>query len=451
MIADLKPYGEYKDSGLPWPGRIPAHWQVRRLKQICRLAYGDALAIDVREHGTVPVYGSNGRVGFHSLANTMAPCIVIGRKGSFGKVNFSAKPVFAIDTTFFIDARFSAADLRWLFYFLGWLRLDEVSKDSAVPGLDREDAYQKMVAFPPHREQAVIARFLDHANRRIECYIRAKKKLITLLDEQKQLIIHHFVTRGLDPDVRLKASGVEWLAQIPEHWEIRRNGQLFIQRNQTGFPELPILEVSLKTGIRIRNFDTSDRKQMMSDRSKYKRAVRGDIAYNMMRMWQGAVGVCTIDGLVSPAYIIAQPLHGTESRYYASLFRTTAYMGEVDSYSRGIVKDRNRLYWEDFKRIASPYPPPYEQQRIAAAIEENACNINDAITQAAHEIDLIGEYRTRLVADVVTGQLDVREAAVKLPEEPTEADIEPAADSIEDQAEASEFEAMADSGTIGQE
>ena len=143
-----------------------------------------------------------------------------------------------------------------------------------------------------------------------------------------------------------KPSGVEWLEEVPKHWEMVRNGRLFVQRNETGFPELPILEVSLKTGVRIRDFENSDRKQAMSDRSMYKRAAKGDIAYNMMRMWQGAVGFAPVDGLVSPAYVVAKPLSGTEPLYYGALFRTRRYMGEVDKFSRGIVKDRNRLYWQ---------------------------------------------------------------------------------------------------------
>ncbi|NJL59311.1 MAG: restriction endonuclease subunit S, partial [Desulfobacteraceae bacterium] len=134
---------------------------------------------------------------------------------------------------------------------------------------------------------------------------------------------------------------------------MQRNGRLFAQRNQTGFPDLPILEVSLKTGVRIRDFVNSKRKQIMEDHSKYKKAERGDIAYNMMRMWQGAVGVAPVNGLVSPAYVIAKPYRETESRYYGYLFRTSAYMSEVNNYSRGIVSDRNRLYWDEFKMIPS--------------------------------------------------------------------------------------------------
>ena len=108
----------------------------------------------------------------------------------------------------------------------------------------------------------------------------------------------------LRPYPEYKDSGLPWLGAVPLHWGIRRNGRLFAQRNQIGFPDLPILEVSLKTGVRVWNFENSARKQIMSDREKYKWAAKDDLAYNMMRLWQGAVGVAPIDGLVSPAYVV---------------------------------------------------------------------------------------------------------------------------------------------------
>ena len=234
MIAGLKPYPAMKDSGVPWLGKVPDSWEVRRLKNICRLAYGDALAADVRIEGAIPVLGSNGQVGFHTVPNTKSPRVVVGRKGSFGKVNYSAQPVFAIDTTFFVDDRYTNADLRWLFYVIGWLRLDEVSKDSAVPGLGREDAYQAVAPLPPHREQTAIVRFLDHADRRIRRYIYAKQKLIKLVEEQKQAIVNRAVTRGLDPSVRLKPSGVEWLGDVPEHWQVTRFRTVLAERLRNG-------------------------------------------------------------------------------------------------------------------------------------------------------------------------------------------------------------------------
>ena len=111
----------------------------------------------------------------------------------------------------------------------------------------------------------------------------------------------------LEPYAEYKESRVPWLGRVPSTWRVVRNGSLFGQRNQTGYEELPILEVSLKTGVRVRDFENSTRKQIMSDLGKYKRAAKGDVAYNMMRMWQGAVGVSPVDGLVSPAYVVARP------------------------------------------------------------------------------------------------------------------------------------------------
>jgi type I restriction enzyme, S subunit len=169
----------------------------------------------------------------------------------------------------------------------------------------------------------------------------------------------------LRPYPEYKDSGLPWLGKIPKHWEARRNGRLFAQRNQAGFADLPILEVSLGTGVRLRDFENSTRKQIMADRDKYKRAAKGDIAYNMMRMWQGAVGVAPVEGLVSPAYVVARPFPETEARYFNYLFHTNVYMNEVDKYSHGIVKDRNRLYWDEFKQIPSAFPPIDEQKTIA--------------------------------------------------------------------------------------
>lgn len=203
-----------------------------------------------------------------------------------------------------------------------------------------------------------------------------------------------------------KDSGQPFLGRVPSHWSVFRNGRLFLQRVETGYGDLPILEVSLKTGVRVRDMDDLKRKQMMSDRDHYKRAVQGDIAYNMMRMWQGAVGVVPVSGLVSPAYVVARPFSEANSRYYAYLFRTPAYMGAVDTYSRGIVKDRNRLYWQDFKRMPSPVPPVEEQDQIVRFLDANGSKVQRFIRNKRRLIGLLKEQKQNIINQAVTRGLD---------------------------------------------
>ena len=195
---DLPPYPQYKPSGIPWLDDIPAHWEMRRLKMVCRLSYGDTLTAEMRLDGPLPVYGSNGQIGVHSSANTNAPCIIVGRKGSFGKVNYSEQPVFAIDTTYFVDERNSNADLRWLYYYLGWLNLDDVSRDSAIPGLNRQEAYQRVGPIPPLDEQAAIAEYLDEKIAVIDAAIAGTSRLIDLVQQYRASLIHHVVTGARD-------------------------------------------------------------------------------------------------------------------------------------------------------------------------------------------------------------------------------------------------------------
>lgn len=207
---------------------------------------------------------------------------------------------------------------------------------------------------------------------------------------------------GLRPYPETKPSGLPWLGDVPAHWDVRRNGRLFGSRRETGFPDLPVLEVSLRSGVRVRDFDNGTRKQEMGDRSKYQRAVRGDIAYNMMRMWQGAVGIAPVNGLVSPAYVVARPFAETDAAYYAYVFRTAAYMREVDTFSRGIVPDRNRLYWESFKQMPSVYPPLDEQRLIVRFLDWHGAQMAKLIRAKQSLLKLVAEEREALTHDVVS-------------------------------------------------
>jgi type I restriction enzyme S subunit len=173
-------------------------WPLVQLRRIASLAYGDSLAADDRADGSVPVYGSNGKIGEHDTPNTNGPAVIIGRKGSFGKVQYSAVPTFAIDTTFYIDEAHSSADLRWLFYALTTLDLDKLSEDVGVPGLSRDSAYAQRLPLPPPREQRAIAGYLDAKTSRIDALIAKKQRQIVLLSEHRQALITAAVSGELD-------------------------------------------------------------------------------------------------------------------------------------------------------------------------------------------------------------------------------------------------------------
>jgi type I restriction enzyme, S subunit len=457
MINGLKPYPAYKDSGVPWLGEVPKHWEVRRLKYAVSFFGGGTPSKadasfwnghipwvspkDMRRSRITDAIDHITDEAVSASATNLVPpsaVLLVVRSGILRR----AIPVAINEVEVALNQDMKALQPRCGLiaeYLCALIQGNEsklitewTKQGATVESIEHQLLANSQIPLPPFPEQAAIVRFLDHMDRRIRRYIRAKQKLIKLLEEQKQAIIHRAVTRGLDPNVRLKPSGIEWLGDVPDHWRVVRNGQLFAQRNETGFPELPILEVSLRTGVRIRDFGVTDRKQVMTEREKYKRAAKGDIAYNMMRMWQGAVGITPIDGLVSPAYVVARPIGRTEPRYFSALFRTNMYMGEVDKYSHGIVKDRNRLYWEDFKQMPTPCPPPEEQVQIADAIDQRTATINIATDQIQRETSLLREYRTRLLTDVVTGKLDVREAAARLPDDIEESepldDAEPLSD-----------------------
>jgi type I restriction enzyme S subunit len=192
------------------------------LRRVARFAYGDSLSDALRQDGDVPVYGSNGQVGTHAEANTLGPVLIVGRKGSFGKVQYSARPVFAIDTTFYIDQRLTNSDLRWLFYVLQTLNLDVLSEDVGVPGLSRDRAYSQLVPCYDLGTQQAIADDLDRETARLGALIAAKRRQIALLGDRclavSQQTIDEVPTESL-PLRRVVGNFVDYRGATPEKAE----------------------------------------------------------------------------------------------------------------------------------------------------------------------------------------------------------------------------------------
>lgn len=293
------------------------------------------------------------------------------------------------------------------------------TQTTSIAHLGVERLARLVLSVPPLCDQDAIVRFLGYADRRIRRYIGAKKKLVALLNEQKQAIILRAVTRGLDPSVRLKPSGVEWLGDVPAHWAVRPAKHFFREvdeRSTTGAEEL--LSVSHITGITPRS-QKNVTMFMAASYVGHKLCRPGDIVINTLWAWMAALGATKYIGIVSPAYGVYRPLGTSQllSEYADLLLRTRPYVDEYFCRSTGIQSSRLRLYPEQFLSINLICPPEEEQQAILRQVASETVTSNRAIAGAQREIDLLREYRTRLIADVVTGKLDVREAAAHLPDE----------------------------------
>jgi type I restriction enzyme S subunit len=311
-----------------------------------------------------------------------------------------------------------------------------------MPRADWQFVGNLALLLPPPNEQAAIVRFLDWANGRLERAIRAKRKVIALVNEQKQAIIHHAVTRGLDPNVPLKPSGIPWIGEIPAHWEVLRAKYLYREvdeRSDDGSEEL--LSVSHLTGVTPR----SQKNVTMFKASSYaghKLCRPGDLAVNTMWAWMGALGVSTYTGIISPAYAVYRPRDPERivGVYMDGLLRSRPYISNIICHSTGLRASRLRLYPDEFFRLPIIQPPIEEQWRIVRAIQTETAVLDASLGSLEREIALLREYRTRLVADVVTGKLDVREAAERLPEETTMDAVE---DGLDMDPEVADEEAVA--------
>jgi type I restriction enzyme S subunit len=278
-------------------------------------------------------------------------------------------------------------------------------------------------ALPPLPEQTAIVRFLDYMDRRIRRVIRARQRQIKLLEEYRQALIHQAVTgqigvRTGKPYPAYKDSGVPWLGKVPEHWEVLPLCGLGRPKQVTNCVDRELLSVYLHRGV-VRFADVPDKRTnpTSEDLTKYQAVDYGDFVLNNQQAWRGSVGVSKYSGIVSPAYLVLA-LNGRLDTTYADRLLQDRSM--VDQYlvcSKGVGSIQRNLYWPHLRRVAVPVPPNPEQTAIVEYLDAQTAKIDAAISVTRREIALLREYRERLIADVVTGKVDVREVAARLPEE----------------------------------
>ena len=449
MIEGLKPYAKYKEAGLPWLLSLPSHWVIKRGKSylFCiderskagkeeLLTVSSARGVVPRNSAKVTMFKAESYAG-HKLC--WPGDLVINSLWAWGGGLGVAQHHGIISTAYSVYRSRPSAQInpRYLHVLVRssafhW-ELQVRSKGVWISRLQLTDTsfLDAPIPLPPPDEQFAIVRFLDHANRKIDGFIRAKRKLIGLLNEQKQAIIHRAVTRGLDPSAKLKPSGIPWLGEIPVNWELRRLRTLTRRIEQgvspqaTGFLAEGDTWGVLKSGcINHGVFRQTEHKQLSKDFAIDPSIVVkvGDVLISRACGSPKLVGSVGKVKALDYQLILSDktfravfgPFVDTDFMVYA--MNGVYYRQQVEQAISGADGMANNLPLSELKSFVFAIPPLAEATEIASKLDAELARFTTAIARTEREIALMQEYRTRLTADIVTGKLDVREAAAKLPE-----------------------------------
>ena len=442
MATVLKALRATKYSGVQWLGDVPEHWAVLpgracfvekarepnlglRETTVLSLSYGRIVVKPPEKlHGLVPASFETYQI--------VDPLDIVVRptdlQNDWNSLRFGLSRFRGIITSAYMCLQTNGRlarqygflllhtyDLMKIFYGLG---------SGLRQNLGWSDFRYLPCCVPPLPEQTAIVRFLDHADRRIRRYIRAKEKLIELLEEQKQAIIHQAVTGQIDvrtgqPYPAYKDSGVEWLRVVPEHWEVCRSKRLFRPRKERARTSDIQLAATQAYGVIAQDdYEARVGRRVVKifrhlDR---RRHVEVDDFVISMRSFQGGLERAWISGCIRSSYVVLRPTGASDVGYFSYLFKSTDYITALQS-TANFIRDGQDLNFDNFRRVDLPLPPIEEQRRIAAVLDRVTADVGSSLAERLRrQVELMQEYRTRLVADVVTGKLNVRESAASLPE-----------------------------------
>jgi type I restriction enzyme S subunit len=446
MSAKYQVYEEYKDSGIEWLGDIPRHWGTSKLRHMFSFDKGLTITKENLLDEGVPCvnYGEvHSKYGFE-VDPVINPLKCVSEKylsssqnallslGDFvfadtsedieGSGNFTQLiregAVFAGYHTIIVRPNEKKSSRFYAYLFDSQefrTQIRHSVKGVKVFSVTQAILRRGNIWLPTLNEQQKIANFLDHETAKTDTLIEKQQQLIKLLKEKRQAVISHAVTKGLNPNAPMRDSGVEWLGEVPEHWEVKRINLLFCESSIRASTEVeldyPVLSVSIHHGISDKelNSEELDRKiQRSEDKTLYKVVHENYLAYNMMRAWQGGFGASTLSGLVSPAYVVCKPRTLLNSFYFELVLRTLNAVTELKRYSRGITDFRLRLYWDEFRNVRIPVPPSDEIDNILQAISKTNFTYDNLVIVAVRQVELLQERRTALISAAVTGKIDVR-------------------------------------------
>ncbi len=433
MITDLKPYAEYKESGLPWVGQVPKHWDlipnrglVRRRKLLVGKHHGDYRLLSLTKQGVIVRDISTGKGKFSSDMGTSQEvrsgdlifCLfdVPETPRTVGLSRYDGMITGAY--TVFESLGKCSSEYFELFY----KAMDDRKLLSPLySGLRHTIPAERLLGTktpqPTLREQAAIVRFLDWATGRLERAISAKRKVIALLTEQKQAIIHRAVTRGFDISVSLKPSGIPWLGDIPQHWALVPNRSfLSLRREVVGKKSkgYTLLSLSLR-GVISRDMENPTGKWPSSFDS-YQAVEPDDLIFCLFDIDETPrfVGLSKLNGMVTGAYTVLRCRKPAMAKWAYTFYLAMDFDKRLRPAYTGL---RKVIQKSTFLGLKLPMPTDDERAVILAEIANQTEGIDTTIGRLEREIELLTEYRTRLIADVVTGKLDVRKVAAQLPEE----------------------------------
>ena len=406
---------------LPFTKCIPAHWRIVPLKY----------SMDILDYLREPItagqrpqsnpiydyYGASGVIDKIDFYNVEDKVLLIGEDGA-NLVLRNLPLVYKASGRFWVnnhahilkpkfdDYDFMAYQLEAMDYYL-------YITGAAQPKLSQENLRKVRLLQPPLVEQRAIVAYLDEKCGKVDRLVAAKEKEAALLKELKQSMIAEAVcgkvkVKGEGEQRKMKPSGIQWLSEVPEGWEVKTLRQFLKMVSRKGFPDKQLLSVTRENGVVVRNVESKEENHnfIPEDLSKYKLVEVGDFAINKMKSWQGSYGVSEFEGIVSPAYYICK-LSGVDKNFFSVAIRSKPYVSFFARFSKGIRVDQWDLSPIALKEIPFLLPPLAEQREIVAHIEARAAKIDAAVKGLEREVAALKEYKQRLIADVVTGQRKV--------------------------------------------
>lgn len=436
----MKRYDSYKDSGVKWIGEIPSHWKIEPFGR--HFQYGKGLPItkaNLQEKGIAVIsYGqihakenlgttlSDGLVRYVSSKYLETNPQSLLKQGDFvfadtsediegsGNVAFNdyPNPIFAGYHTVIahpIDLIFPKYD-AYLFQSKYWKsQIQSLVNGVKVYSINKSIIKQSILLFPPLLEQRAIVSFLDTELGKIDTYMDKEQQLIERLKELKQSLIARAVTHGIDPNVKMKPSGINWIGEIPEHWEVKRLGSHFIENRHINSELTETEAYKFNYGSLIRKDIDVNLKEVEDIYRKYTLLNKNDIVINGLNLnydfVSQRVAKAETKGIITSAYLVLTPRKGVDVNYFCYLFKAMDSQKLFHGMGSGI---RLTLSFEDLKSQLLPIPPLSEQRAIVDYLQDKTSKIDKLITEKTRELEYMKELRQRIISDAVTGKIDVR-------------------------------------------